>query len=74
MLYRRRAEIPEDYSEAFRWFHAAAEQHHPAAADNLGNMYLNGKGVAQDYLPAARWYAIGAAEDYAPAQNNLAQL
>jgi TPR repeat protein len=71
---QRGGKVPEDDSEAFKWFHAAAEQHYPAAADNLGYMYLNAKGVAQDYSQAAYWYAIAAAEGYAPAQNNLAQL
>jgi hypothetical protein len=51
--YHHGAGVRQDYFEAVRWFRAAAERHHPAAADNLGYMYLNGRGVSEDRALAA---------------------
>jgi TPR repeat protein len=44
--------LTQDYAEAVKWFHRAAEQGDPDAAFNLGCMYWNGQGVPQDYVQA----------------------
>lgn len=41
--------VPQDYSEAFRWFRKAADRDYPSAYYMLGLMYLLGKGVSQSY-------------------------
>jgi hypothetical protein len=41
------------------------------AQNNLGWMYLNGKGVAQDDAEAAQWYRKAAEQGFADAQNML---
>ena len=38
----------------------AAEQGHPGAQYNLGNMYNNSEGVPQDYVQAHKWVNLAA--------------
>jgi Sel1 repeat len=45
-----------DYAEALRWYHKSADEGNVAARIQIGEMYLDGRGVAQDYIEAARWY------------------
>jgi hypothetical protein len=47
--------MPPNYTEAFKWYHLAAEQGHVGAQFNVAQMYLEGQGVKQDYLLAAMW-------------------
>ena len=42
--------VPQDETEAVRWFRLAAEQGYRAAQYNLGRAYENGLGVPQDYV------------------------
>ncbi|MBR0097489.1 MAG: SEL1-like repeat protein, partial [Synergistaceae bacterium] len=44
---------------------------HAEAQYNLGNMYINGRGVQQDYQQALYWYRKAAEQGDAGAQNNL---
>ena len=48
--------LPQDDSEAVRWYRRAADQGYAAAQYNLGGAYVNGRGVPQDYGEAVRWY------------------
>jgi TPR repeat protein len=41
------------------------------AQDNLGLMYVNGRGVWQDYAIAVSWFRKAPDQGYAPAQHNL---
>lgn len=52
---------PQDYTEAAKWFHKAAEQENAMAQFNLGLLYENGRGVPQDYVQAHMWYNLAAA-------------
>ena len=63
--------VPEDETEAVRWYRLAADQGLRAAQFNLGLMYLNGRGVPQDDAEAVRWYRLAAEQGDAAAQNNL---
>jgi len=60
-------EVPQDYLEAVKWYHRAAEQGHAFAQSNLGVMYAKGAGVPQDYARAHMWFNIAASsgKDYA---------
>jgi len=49
----------------------AAEQGHADAQNNLGHMYLNGRGVPQDDAEAVRWYRLAAEQGNAVAQSSL---
>lgn len=46
--------VTQDFAEAARWYHMAAERGDANAQHNLGVMYDNGDGVNQDYAEAAR--------------------
>ena len=63
--------VPEDDTEAVRWFRLAADQGHALAQNNLGYMYANGEGVPEDDAEAVRWYRLAAEQGFALAQVNL---
>jgi hypothetical protein len=77
ILYSEGKGVPQDNSEAARWYRKAAEQGHADAQMMLGGMYLFGQGVSQDYVLAYMWIDLAAAQDneYAPeVRDNLSQL
>jgi hypothetical protein len=63
--------VPQDYSEAAKWYRKAAEQGLGSAQSNLGVMYEIGKGVPQDYSEAAKWYRKAAEQGDTDAQLRL---
>ena len=54
--------MPEDDTEAVKWYRKAAEQGHAPAQYNLGAMYGNGEGVPEDYVQAYAWLNLAAAQ------------
>ena len=60
-----------DYATALRLWQPLAEQGNAGAQYNLGQMYRQGKGVAQDYKEALKWFRLAAAQGVAEAQYNL---
>jgi len=72
--YARGLGVEQDYREAARWYHLAAEQKHPAALTALGELCEAGRGVERDYTEAAKFYLAAADLGYAPAQYNIATL
>jgi hypothetical protein len=67
-MYDRGAGVPQDYSEALRWYHSAAEQGDVQAQTYLGYAYGRGRGVPQNDADAARWYRKAAEQGDAAAQ------
>lgn len=63
--------VAQDYAEATRWFHKAAEQGHITAQYNLGCCYRSGKGVTQNKAEAIKWFRKAAEQGDASAQYNL---
>ena len=59
--YATGEEVPQDYSEAVRWFSMAAEQGHIAAQATLGAYYWVGRGVPQDLVKAYFWSVLAQA-------------
>jgi TPR repeat protein len=53
--YATGEDVPQDYSEAVRWFSMAAEQGHIMAQATLGAYYWAGRGVPQDMEKAYFW-------------------
>ena len=49
-----------DFATALREWRPLAEQGDASAQNNLGFMYVYGKGVLQDYVRAHMWYNIAA--------------
>lgn len=70
-LYVHGDSVPQDYTQAARWYRLAAEQGNAQAQFNLGYLYDFGKGVSQDYTLAAHWYRLAAEQGNAPAQFSL---
>ena len=66
--------IPEDKTEAMKWFRKAAEQGHIDAHTFLGDMYFQGDGVPQDYAEAVEWYRKAAEQGDDVAQFKLGQM
>lgn len=69
--YYRGRGVPQNDSEAAKWFRLAADKGNAAARFTLGVMYGEGRGVPQDYAEAARWYRLAAEQGDAQAQYNL---
>jgi len=57
--------VPQNYTEAMKWYRRAAEQGLPEAQVNLGVLYYDGRGVPQDYVLAHMWLSL-AASRYPP--------
>jgi hypothetical protein len=66
--------VPQDYSEAAKWFRKASEQGYARAQFNLGVMYRRGYGVRQDNTEAVRLYRKAAEQGFVEAQYNLAVM
>ena len=64
--------VPQDYTEAVRWYRKAADQGYAKAEFNLSDLYRDGKGVPQDYAEAVRWCRKAAEQGDTKAQDGLA--
>lgn len=60
-----------DHAAAVAIIRPLAEDGHPTAQYNLGNMYRDGRGVSKDSAEAVKWYAKAAEQGYPSAQYNL---
>ena len=70
-MYDNGEGVPEDDTEAVRWFRQAAEQGNVDAQYNLGFMYVKGEGVPEDDAEAVRWFRQAAEQGHAAAQGML---
>jgi len=61
VMYRLGEGVPQDDTEAVRWYRRAAEQGHTKAQFKLGAMYFMGRGVPQDDVLAHMWLNLSAA-------------
>jgi TPR repeat protein len=64
----------QDYNRAMSLWRPLAVQGNPTAQNNLGIMYLDGKGVPQNTSEAVRWLSLSAASGSSLGQNNLGGL
>lgn len=64
----------QDYRGALADWRPLAIQGNATAQNNLGVMYLDGKGVRQSYSEAVRWISLSAAAGSSLGQNNLGGL
>jgi TPR repeat protein len=71
LMYDLGEGVPENDSEAVKWYRKAAAQGYAKAQLNLGNMYRNGLGVPENHAEAVRWYRKAADQGVAGPQNNL---
>ena len=70
-LYARGQGLPQDYSEALKWYRKAADQGNADAQLNLGAMYDKGLGVASNSAESAKWFRMAADQGLSLAQRNL---
>ncbi len=70
MHYRHGLGVPQDDTEAFRWYKKAAEQGKARAQHRLGTLYGRGLGVAQDYVHAHMWWNLAAKQGHKKAIKN----
>ena len=68
IMYDKGQGVPQDYTEAVKWYLKAAKKGNARAQTNLGLMYYKGRGVPQDYAEAAKWYRKAADQGRVDAQ------
>jgi TPR repeat protein len=73
-VYREGNFIPQNYSEALKWYLKASENGFPLAHHDLGTMYYYGYGVAQNYEIAARHFRKAADQGLSAAQDILGDM
>jgi TPR repeat protein len=61
ILYYEGRGVPQDYTEALKWYRLAAAQGEALAQYHLGLMYAKGYGVPQDHSEAHTWFTLAAA-------------
>lgn len=66
--------VPEDYTEAVKWYRLAADQGNAKGQFRLGSMYENGWGVPQDYITAHMWFNISSAKGESYATKSRAEI
>ena len=66
--------VPQDFTQAAKWYTQAASQGHVKAQLYLGLLYQKGQGVEQDYRQAAIYYLKAASQGDSKAQYYLGLL
>ena len=66
--------ITQDYVEALKWYHKAADAGEVRAMYVIGFQHDSGKGVTQDYVEALKWYQKAADKGYAPAIKRIKEI
>ena len=64
VMYDMGQGVPQDDTEAVRWYRLAAEQGHAIAQSNLGLMYAQGQGIPQDVVQAHMWVNLAAGQGH----------
>ena len=59
-MYAKGNGVPQNYTEAAKWYRKAAELGDVEAQLYVGRMYANGQGVPQDYALAHMWFNLAA--------------
>jgi TPR repeat protein len=70
-MYANGTGVPQNYTEAVKWYRKAANQGFADAQLNLGSAYDQGQGVARDEGAAADWFRKAADQGLSVAQYNL---
>jgi tetratricopeptide (TPR) repeat protein len=70
-MYAKGYGVPQDHTEALKWYRLAAEGGDASAQDNLGTVLVLGRGVTQDYTEALKWYRLAADQGLAHSQFDL---
>jgi len=74
LMYESGQGVPQDNTEASKWYGKAAGQGSAEAQNSLGLMYNKGQGVPQDSEEAGKWFRKAAEQGLAAAQCNLGDM
>ena len=66
--------MPQDYATARQWYEKAAAQGNTSAQNNLGYLYLDGKGVKKDETMGVEWMRKSAEQGHANGQASLGEM
>ncbi len=71
-MYYQGEGVPQNYTEAMKWYKKAAEQEHAVAQLNLGLIYDKGHiGIPKNNIKAYVWYSLASAQGIEDAKNNM---
>ncbi|MDD4869488.1 MAG: tetratricopeptide repeat protein [Kiritimatiellae bacterium] len=73
-IYSMGKKVPQNYTEAAKWYLKAAEQGNASAQCHLGVMYCSGNGMKRNYEEAYKWFQKGADQNDEAAQLNLSKM
>jgi len=73
-MYYEGLGVPQDYTEAAKWWHKAADQGNAVAQYNLAVMHYFGQAMPQDYAMAAKLYLEAAEQGDAYAEYDLGRM
>ena len=71
IMYQNGEGVPEDDTEAVKWYRLVADSN-VIAQNNLGVMYYRGQGVPVNYVTAYAWWNIASASGNESASGNRA--
>ncbi len=74
VMYTKGEGVPQDATEAVKWFRKAADQGDANAQHNLGLAYWAGAGVPKDYVNAHKWFNLAAATGDKEARSGVQDL
>ena len=63
--------MPQDNSQALKWYKRSAEHFHKDAQNNLGALYSKGEGTKQDFVEALKWIIISAQNGSEAGEKNI---
>ena len=66
--------VPENVTEAVKWYRKAADQGDAEAQFNVGNGYATGRGVPQNNIRAYVWWSLAKTQGDADAASNIDKL
>ena len=66
--------VPQDSTEALRWYRLAVDKGNEEALCFIGKMYETGDGVDQDFSEAMRWYQLAAERGNDGAMFNIGMM
>ena len=62
--------IPQNFTEAVKWYRMAARQGNAVAQNNIGMMYSIGSGLPKNFIRAFVWASVAAAQGNEQAMAN----
>ncbi len=66
-MYFKGRGVPQDSTEAMKWYRKAAEQSNVNAQFHLGHLLRLGRGVPRNFVQAYKWFSLGAARGHSRA-------